>query len=112
LQAELHVHWLEVRSDSRALSQRQGSDDQFDNQLAGVRVAIDMWGAFWQAEALHKQFQAKKHVLEEKGKQAVQEKYGNAAKPVDEKAAALLFGQSERYVEYNAQVGIHVLFKS
>eukprot|EP00884_Botryococcus_braunii_P010448 jgi/Botrbrau1/19404/Bobra.0338s0031.1 len=64
---------------------------------------IHMQGAPSQAEALHKQFLSKKQVLEVKSKEAVKEKYGNAAKVVDEKAAALLFGQSERYVEYNAQ---------
>lgn len=45
-------------------------------------------------------------MLEVKSKQAVQETYGNAAKVVDDKTAALLFGQSEKYVEYNAQVDI------
>lgn len=61
-------------------------------------------GEHLQAEALHRQFLTKKQVLEVKSKQAVQETYGNAAKVVDEKTAALLFGQSEKYVEYNAQV--------
>jgi hypothetical protein len=78
---------------------------EFPNSAILSGGGVTTLGFDWdvQAEALHRQFQVKKQVLEVKSKQSVQDKYGNAAKPVDEQAAALLLGQSERYVEYNAQ---------
>lgn len=55
-----------------------------------------------QAEALHRQFRAKKDVLENQTKKSVVEKYGNAAKAPDSEEQQLLLGQTEGYVEYNA----------
>lgn len=55
-----------------------------------------------QAEALYKQFRAKKEVLQGKTKEQVMSKYGSAAKEPDEEVLAL--AQSEAYTEYNAEV--------
>ena len=55
-----------------------------------------------QAEALYKQFRAKKDVLEGKTKEQVMSKYGSAAQAPDEEVLAL--AQSEAYTEYNAEV--------
>lgn len=55
-----------------------------------------------QAEALHKQFKAKKEALERQGKGSIVERYGNAARTPDDDEAQLLLGQTEGYVEYNA----------
>ena len=55
-----------------------------------------------QAEALHRQFRAKKEQLENKTKVSVMEKYGNAAKAPDSEEQQLLLGQTEGYVEYDA----------
>ena len=55
-----------------------------------------------QAEALHRQFKAKKEVVERQSKSAVMDRYGNAAKQPDSDEARLLMGQTEGYVEYNA----------
>ena len=54
-----------------------------------------------QAEALFRQFKAKKEVLVGKSKESVAATYGSAAAPADE--AALLLGQTEDYVEYDAR---------
>ncbi|KAK9835182.1 hypothetical protein WJX81_004076 [Elliptochloris bilobata] len=54
-----------------------------------------------QAEALFRQFKAKKEVLVGKSKESVVATYGSAAQPADE--AALLLGQTEAYVEYDAR---------
>lgn len=54
-----------------------------------------------QAEALFRQFKAKKEVLVGKSKESVVATYGSAARPADE--AALLLGQTEAYVEYDAR---------
>ena len=54
-----------------------------------------------QAEALFRQFKAKKEVLVGKSKESVAATYGSAAQPADE--AALLLGQTEAYVEYDAR---------
>ena len=56
-----------------------------------------------QAEALHRQFKAKKDAMEKQNKNAVMDKYGNAARVPDSDEARLLLGQTEGYVEYNAQ---------
>ena len=55
-----------------------------------------------QAEALYRQFKAKKEVLQGKTKEQVTSKYGTAAKAPDEEVLAL--AQSEAYTEYNAEV--------
>ena len=55
-----------------------------------------------QAEALYRQFKAKKEVLQGKTKEQVMSKYGTAAKAPDEEVLAL--AQSEAYTEYNAEV--------
>ena len=55
-----------------------------------------------QAEALYKQFRAKKEVLQGKTKEQVMSKYGSAAKEPDGEVLAL--AQSEAYAEYNAEV--------
>ena len=55
-----------------------------------------------QAEALYRQYRAKKEVLQGKTKEQVMERYGNAAEKANEEVLAL--AQSENYVEYNAQV--------
>ncbi|CAL5219695.1 g1583 [Coccomyxa viridis] len=62
---------------------------------------IHMQGAPSQAEALYKQFRAKKEVLQGKTKEQVMSKYGSAAKEPDEEVLAL--AQSEAYTEYNAE---------
>lgn len=54
-----------------------------------------------QAEALFQQFKAKKEVLVGKNKEDVVATYGSAAQPADD--AALLLGQTEAYVEYDAR---------
>ena len=59
-------------------------------------------GAVAQAEALYRQYRAKKEVLQGKTKEQVMERYGNAAERAGEEVLAL--AQSENYVEYNAQV--------
>lgn len=53
-----------------------------------------------QAEALYQQFKAKKDKLAIKSKASVMETYGNAAEAAPDEA--LLLGQTERYVEYDA----------
>ncbi len=55
-----------------------------------------------QAEALYRQFKAKKEVLQGKTKEQVLSKYGTNAKAPDEEVLAL--AQSEAYAEYNAEV--------
>ena len=55
-----------------------------------------------QAEALHRQFKAKKDVLEKQSASSIMDRYGNAAKQPDSDEARLLLGQTEGYVEYNA----------
>lgn len=55
-----------------------------------------------QAEALHRQFKAKKEVMERQSKSSIMDTYGNAAKQPDGDEARLLLGQTEGYVEYNA----------
>jgi len=56
------------------------------------------------AEALYKQFKAKKESLNANVKQAVRDKYGDAAAPQDGALMPqeLLLGQSEVYAEYDA----------
>ncbi len=54
-----------------------------------------------QAEALYKNFRAKKERLTSSNKKAVVERYGNAASS-DTPDEALLLGQTEAYVEYDA----------
>ena len=61
----------------------------------------DWLGRGAQAEALFQQFKAKKDVLVGKNKESVVAAYGSAAQPADE--AALLLGQTEAYVEYDAR---------
>ena len=51
---------------------------------------------------MHRQFKAKKEVLERQSKSSVMDKYGNAARQPDSDEARLLLGQTEGYVEYNA----------
>lgn len=58
-------------------------------------------GCAAQAEALFQQFKAKKEVLVGKNKESVVATYGSAAQPADD--AALLLGQTEAYVEYDAR---------
>ncbi|KAK9817207.1 hypothetical protein WJX72_011073 [[Myrmecia] bisecta] len=53
-----------------------------------------------QAEALHHQFRAKKEKLQVKNKDNIMATYGNASEKVDDEA--LLLGQTEAYVEYDA----------
>jgi hypothetical protein len=55
-----------------------------------------------QAEALFRQFKGKKEMLQKQTKEQIMDKYGSAARAPDEEVLAL--GQSEAYVEYNAQV--------
>lgn len=54
-----------------------------------------------QAEALHRQFKAKKDVMEKQSKSSIMDRYGNAARQPDSDEARLLLGQTEGYVEYN-----------
>ena len=54
-----------------------------------------------QAEALYQNFKSKKEKLTTNNKKAVVERYGNAA-AADKPDEALLLGQTESYVEYDA----------
>lgn len=58
-------------------------------------------GSGAQAEALFRQYKAKKEVLVGKNKESVVATYGSASQPADD--AALLLGQTEAYVEYDAR---------
>ena len=76
---------------------------------AGPQV-LRQGGACLQAEALFQQFKSKKEALQGKSAASVVAKYGNAAAPASDEA--LLLGQSENYVEYNAQAGPKSIFTS
>ena len=76
---------------------------------AGPQV-LRQGGACLQAEALFQQFKSKKEALQGKSAASVVAKYGNAAAPPSDEA--LLLGQSENYVEYNAQAGPRLIFTS
>ncbi|CAN6487332.1 unnamed protein product [Victoria cruziana] len=61
---------------------------------------IHMQAAPSQAELLYKEFKVKKETLKSQMKEAIMEKYGNAASE-EELPKELLLGQSEREVEYD-----------
>ena len=56
-----------------------------------------------QAEALHRAFKIKREQLAKQSKGSVKEKYGDAGLQPSSEEARLLLGQTEGYVEYNAQ---------
>mmetsp|Transcript_8584 Transcript_8584/g.24666 ORF Transcript_8584/g.24666 Transcript_8584/m.24666 type:complete len:547 (-) Transcript_8584:75-1715(-) len=60
---------------------------------------IHLQGVPSQAEALFKNFKEKKKVLDTKSKKSIEETYGNAASDAPEDM--FLFGQTEKYVEYD-----------
>ena len=69
-------------------------------QLSGAGQGHHMQALPSQAEALYKEFKAKKEKVAAKSKTNVVDLYGNAARD-DKIDQRLLVGQTERYVEYN-----------
>lgn len=62
---------------------------------------VIMQAAPSQAELLFKKYKEAKEKLKKKIQETIMEKYGNAAASVEEIPKELLFGQSEREVEYD-----------